>query len=107
MQDDDDIPLLDDVVDPGALDLRATAGAYEEDDTEPSGYEEVLEVLREGVAAQLLKELQPLVDAAIADTLEEISEQIKQSLRHELQDSIESRLHQLIGESVQKAFRSK
>lgn len=105
MQDDDDIPLLDDVVEPDALELQA--GTYEEDDTEPGGYEEVLEVLREGVAAQLIKDLQPLVGAAIADTLDEISEQIKQSLRHELQDSIESRLHQLIDESVQKAFRSK
>ena len=107
MQDDDDIPLLNDVVSPGDLETRAATGAYEEEDTEPSGYEEILEVLREGVAAQLVKDLQPLVGAAIEDTLDQISEEIKQSLRYELQDSIESRLRQLIDESVQKSFQAK
>jgi len=101
--DDSSIPLLEEVVDPQELDAahspRAESGPGVRDQ------KTLLEVLREGITAQLSHDLRPIVATAVAHTVEQITEQARQRLLQELNEAMEARLRHLIDQEVAKEMK--
>lgn len=98
-----EIPLLDDVVDPEEIQFTASSTEYQE--PQLSEHQAIIEVLREGIAEQLLKELQPIVKSAVETVVSQATLQVEQLLLDELNSSLENRMHTLISESLDTYFR--
>jgi hypothetical protein len=110
MQDSDEtthessIPLLDEVVDPQELGLYAWSSTAKA--SQAAGKQKrLLEVLRKDITAQLSHDLRPIVAKAVARTLEQITDQVRQMFQDELNSAMEERLHQLIETEVAKEMK--
>jgi len=106
-----DIPLLSDVVEPEALPaeeppwLQQRAPADEE--SSPLGLPgnpALVAIIRDGIAAQLIRELQPMVQNAIDETIDVALEKTHQILHEELDSNLELRLRELIEEKMEEQF---
>lgn len=98
-----EIPLLDDVVDPDEIQFATVS--VENQEPYPSEHGAIIEVLREGIAEQLIQELQPIVNSAVETVASQATRQIEQLLLDELNSSLENRMRMLISEAVEKYFR--
>jgi|GEM_PF-6996491 len=98
------IPLLDDVIDPDELEFVPPVTSQPRPQAD---HELILEVLREGIAEQLLKDLRPIVSAALESTLTRVMAETGQLLRDELGGTLEQHLRQLIAEAVAREFEQR
>ena len=100
---DSSIPLLDEVVDPQELAPRAS----HQDGARQRGMDQktLLEVLREGITAQLNHDLRPIIATAVAIAVDQVTEQTRKLLLEELNDALEARLRQLIEEEVTREMK--
>jgi hypothetical protein len=99
------IPLLDDVVKPDEIEISEKA---EEVSSQPiPDTQAIIEVLRMGVANQLIHELQPIVSVAVDTAVTEVTEQARQLLFDELNGSLEKHIRRLIEAAVEREFISK
>ncbi len=103
--DEQAIPLLDDVVDPDELE-------FSERLQDPGGQQmpdpqAILEVLREGVANQLIRDLQPIITVAVETAVTQVTEQARQLLLDELNGSLENHIRSLIAAAVEREFMTK
>jgi hypothetical protein len=100
---DSSVPLLDEVVDPQELALHPS----HQDRVEPRGMEQktLLEVLREGITAQLNHDLRPIIATAVAIAVDQVTEHTRKLLLEELNDALETRLRQLIMDEVAKELK--
>ncbi|MEN8179325.1 MAG: hypothetical protein ABFS39_12025 [Pseudomonadota bacterium] len=102
MQDEQDIPLLRDVVDPDEIVFN--------DDSEPAissestDQQEIIDVIREGIAVQLNEELQPTIIAAINSAVDQATGELRQIMLDELQGSLQNRIRLLIDGALDKQF---
>lgn len=103
MQDEQNIPLLKDVVDPDEIEYTEYTSPITNKNIPDS--KQIIEVIREGIAAQLNQELQPLIVAAINSAVDQATETIKQIMLDELQGSTQNRVRMLIEEALDKQFR--
>ncbi|MGD8587734.1 MAG: hypothetical protein PVG22_02780 [Chromatiales bacterium] len=98
------IPLLDEVVDPQELKLHALTNASES--SRRNGKQKrLLEILQKGITAQLSHDLQSIVTTAVAQTVEQVTEQVRQLLQDELNSAIEEHLRLLIETEVAKEMK--
>ena len=65
----------------------------------------LLEVLREGITAQLNHDLRPIIATAVAIAVDQVTEQTRKLLLEELNDALEARLRQLIEEEVTREMK--
>jgi hypothetical protein len=101
--DESSIPLLDEVVDPQEITPRTSA----QDEARQRGMNQktLLEVLRDGITAQLNHDLRPIVATAVAIAVDQVTEQTRKLLQEELNGALEARLRQLIEEEVAREIK--
>jgi hypothetical protein len=101
--DEPSIPLLEDVVDPEELDFLAIP--KEELPQQSSDHQIIIQTLREGIAAQLTKELQPIVATAVQNAVDQVTAQTRQLLLDELHGSLENHIRLLIQAALDQEFK--
>ncbi|MDJ0805521.1 MAG: hypothetical protein QNJ78_01690 [Gammaproteobacteria bacterium] len=99
MQDEQDIPLLKDVVDPEEIELIDNNQLA---DQETGSHQAVPETLRNQITRQINDDLQSVINSAIHTAVEQASGEIRQILLDELQGSLHNHIRQLIDEALQK-----
>ena len=101
--DESSIPLLNEVVDPQELALHPST----QDSVKQRGMDQktLLEVLRDGITAQLNHDLRPIIATAVAIAVDQVTEQTRKLLLEELNDALEARLRQLIMDEVAKEMK--
>ena len=100
MQDEQNIPLLQDVVAPDDIEY-----AKEQESTvaeEITNQQRALDDIREEVAIQLIEELQPAILASINSAVDQATGEIRKVLLDELQGTLQNRLRLLIDEALHK-----
>ena len=102
LTDEQAIPLLDDVVEPDLVGV--TAAAETVDERKITDHQVIIEVLREGITAQLNKELQPILSDAIEVAVKQATKYARKLLLDELHGTLENRLRTLIEEAVEQEF---
>ncbi|EGV52043.1 permease [endosymbiont of Riftia pachyptila] len=105
-----DIPLLSDVVEPETLptepprlEQKATA-AEEAGPLGLPGNPTLVAIIREGVTSQLIRELRPIVQNAIDESIDMALEEARRILHEELDTNLEQRLRELIEEKMEEQF---
>ena len=97
---EEDIPLLEDVVDPDEIFFSLDNDQEFSDlETTPAS---VAKAVRDEVTAKLLNELNPIISIAIETAVQQVTEQIKLVLEDELEGTLEHRLRALIQEALEK-----
>lgn len=102
MQDEQNIPLLKDVVDPDEIEYTEYKSLVAHKDVPDS--REIIEIMRKEITTQLNQELQPLITAAINTAVDQATGTIRQIMLDELQRSLQNRLRMLIEEKFDKQF---
>jgi hypothetical protein len=106
---EDEIPLLEDVVTPEELDKESEYIVFEDKDSEEftaatSEYDEVLLAMRKDILAQLQADLRPLVLRSLEQAIDEALERATRILHKELTQPLEKRLLNLIEERMEEEF---
>ena len=101
-QDEQNIPLLKDVVDPSQIDSSDHYRSISSEEFPNSA--EILLDIRRKIAAQLKQDLQPLISSASHSAVEQASEAIRQIMLDEFQRSLRNQIHMLIEELLDKQF---
>lgn len=103
--DEQAIPLLDDVV---TLDeLGFSERSPDQGDQQTPDPQAILEILREGVADQLILDLQPIITSAVETAVTQVTQQARQLLLDELHGSLENHVRSLIEAAVEREFKTK
>ena len=105
----DDIPLLEDIVTPDELERDSEYVDFDDADSEEytpatPEYDEVLLSMRDDIAAQLETELRPLVIRSVEKAIDEATERLTQVLHDELTSPLENRLRRLIEARMEEEF---
>lgn len=106
---DDEIPLLEDVVSPEELEIQSEYIDFDDADSEEytpatPEYDEVLSTMRDDIVAQLETELRPLVIRSVEKAIDEATERLTQVLHDELTSPLEHRVRSLIEERMEEEF---
>ena len=101
--DEPTVPLLEDVVDPGDLDLFHPAEVKHP--SRISDQQTLIDLLREEVTTQLTEELHPIVSAAVTKAVAQVTDRTKALLLHELSVNLDKRIRQLIDTAVAQEFK--
>lgn len=104
MQDDQEIPLLKDVVDPD--EIEHAADGESKVSNELTDKQKILAAIRGEIAVQLNEELQPVILAAISSAVDQATAEIRQVMLDELQGSLQNRIRLLINEALDQQFDS-
>lgn len=108
-QEEEAIPLLEDVVEPEQLEIESEFGVFEDEETTPvgnniAGNEALRIALREEIASQLQDDLQSLVGQALDQAILEISQRLSRSLHEQLDGTLQRRIRVLIEQRLEHAF---
>lgn len=103
--DEQAIPLLDDVVDPDELEFSERS--QDPGDQQMPDPQAIVEVLREGVVDQLIRDLQPIITVAVETAITQVTQQARQLLLDELNGSLENHIRSLIVAAVEREFMTK
>jgi hypothetical protein len=106
---DDEIPLLEDVITPNEVEIRSddtSMGKAASGVTHASvpAYDEALLTLRDEIAAQLEDDLRPMIAKATERAIKEATERIDQILHDELDTTLEHRIRWLIAHHMAHEF---
>ncbi len=106
--DEDNIPLLEDVVTPDELDVEPELVSIDEDtesvvSTTPE-YDKILHDMRDDIVAQLQADLHPLLVQSVEQAIHEAMERASRVLHQELTRPLEQRLLDLIEERMEQEF---
>ncbi|MEJ2456490.1 MAG: hypothetical protein P8103_20410 [Candidatus Thiodiazotropha sp.] len=107
--DDEEIPLLEDIVTPEELERDSEYIEFDEIDSEEytpatPEYDEVLLSMRDDIVAQLQSELHPLVIRSVEKAIDEATERLTQVLHDELVGPLGHRVRRLIEERMDEEF---
>ena len=105
----DEIPLLEDIVTPDELERDSEYIDFDDADSEEytpatPEYDEVLLTLRDDIVAQLQSELHPLVIRSVEKAIDETTERLTQVLHDELTGPLGHRIRHLIEERMEEEF---
>jgi hypothetical protein len=105
---EDNIPLLEDVVTPDELDAESELVNLDED-TESVGsqtpeYDKILHDMRDDIVAQLQADLHPLLVQSVEQAIHEALERAARAMHQELTRPLEQRLLDLIEERMEQEF---
>lgn len=105
---EDNIPLLEDVVTPDELDAESELVNLDED-TESVGsqtpeYDKILHDMRDDIVAQLQADLHPLLVQSVEQAIHEAMERAARVMHQELTRPLEQRLLDLIEERMEQEF---
>lgn len=105
----DNIPILEDVVIPDELEVESENLHFEDTeaesfDTTTPEYDKVLLAMRDDIVAQLQADLHPLVVRSIEQAISESLERANRILHKELTRPLEQRLLNLIEERMEEEF---
>lgn len=110
-QGDDDIPILDDIVNPDEMEGDAEYVEFADlqpqpERTEPPvpEYDEVLLAMRDDIAAQLEEDLQSIVADAVERAVAEATGRIVQILHDELDNTLVHHIRGLIAQRMEQEF---
>ncbi len=106
---DEEIPLLEDIVTPEELERDSEYIEFDDVDSEEytpatPEYDEVLLSMRDDIVAQLQSELHPLVIRSVEKAIDEASERLTQVLHDELVGPLGHRVRRLIEERMEEEF---
>jgi hypothetical protein len=106
---DEDIPLLEDVVTPEELERDSEYIEFDDVDSEEYTpgtleYDEVLLAMRDDIVAQLQSELHPLVIRSVEKAIDEATERLTHVLHDELVGPLGHRVRHLIEERMDEEF---
>jgi phage gp29-like protein len=106
---EDEIPLLEDIVTPEELERESEYIVFGADDSEEFAaakpeYDEVLLAMRDDILAQLQADLHPLVVRSVEQVIDESLESVTRILHKELARPLEQRLRTLIEERMEEKF---
>jgi hypothetical protein len=102
MPDDENIPLLLDVVEPNEIEpsvVNQSATNHHPPDTQPN-----LAVIREDLANRLNEEVGPIITAAITSAVDSATDEIRRVMLDELRGLLENRIHDIIEETLRLEF---
>jgi hypothetical protein len=106
--DDNQIPLLEDVVCPDELETDLQDSEFDADSEahapNTTNYDTVLLSIRDEIINQLEFELRPLVIRSVEKIIDEATEQLTQVLHAELVGLLEQRVHSLIKKCMEEEF---
>lgn len=107
--DEDEIPLLEDVVMPDELEPDSATVSFAEQEPESAEsqtpeYDVVLLAMRDEITSQLQRELQPIVAEALQHAIAETTERLAQILHDELDSTLERRIRGLIDQHMESEF---
>ncbi len=106
---DDEIPLLEDIVTPEELERDSEYLNFDDADSEEytpatPEYDEVLLSMRDDIVAQLQSELHPLVIRSVEKAIDEATERLTQVLHDELVGPLGHRVRSLIEQRMEEEF---
>ena len=106
---DNEIPLLEDVVAPAEVVIEAEEIGLEHEkdnraDASVPAYDEALLALRDEIAAQLEADLRPMITRAVDRAITEATGRIAQTLHDELDQALEHRIRGLIALHMENEF---
>ncbi len=106
---DDEIPLLEDIVTPEELEIESEFIVFDDADSEDFAvatpeYDEVLLSMRDDIIAQLQADLHPLVVRSVEKAIDETTLRITKILRDELTGPLGHRVRLLIEERMEQEF---
>jgi hypothetical protein len=106
---EDEIPLLEDVVTPEELERESEYIVFDDAESEeiaatPPKHEEVLLAMRDDILAQLQADLHPLIVRSVEQAIHEALERATLVLHNELTRPLEERLRTLIEERMEEEF---
>ncbi|MEW8493552.1 MAG: hypothetical protein AB2604_07090 [Candidatus Thiodiazotropha taylori] len=104
---DDEIPLLEDVVEPDDLASEIHTFAKLPEASEDSGipeYDEVLLAMRDEIAKQLQDDLSKMLSEVLERAIEEAGEQITRILHDELDTTLEQKIRYRIDQRLDMEF---
>jgi hypothetical protein len=104
---DSEIPLLEDVIKPDELASEFHTFSKQPDASDDSGipeYDEVLLVMRDEIAKQLQDDLSQMFSSVLNRAIEEVGEQITQTLHNELDARLEQKVRFLIDQRLDREF---
>jgi phage gp29-like protein len=105
---EDNIPLLEDVVTPDELDAESELVNLDEDtesvDSQTPEYDKILHDMRDDIVAQLQADLHPLLVQSVEQAIHEAMERAARVMHQELTRPLEQRLLDLIEERMEQEF---
>jgi predicted ArsR family transcriptional regulator len=106
---EDEIPLLEDVVTPEELERESEYIVFDDAEPEeiaaaPPKHDEVLLAMRDDILAQLQADLHPLIVRSVEQAIHEALERATLTLHNELTRPLEERLRTLIEERMEEEF---
>jgi hypothetical protein len=110
-QGDEDIPILDDVVNPDEMEGYAEYIEFADLQPQPTHiqpqvpeYDEVLLAMRDEISAQLEQDLQSIVADAVERAIDESTDRIVQILHDELDSTLVHHIRGLIAQRMEQEF---
>ncbi len=108
-REEDEIPMLEDIVSPEELERDSEYLTFSDDDSEEytpatPEYDEVLMDMRDDIVAQLQSELHPLVIRSVEKVIDETTARITRVLHDELVKPLGHRVRHLIEQRMEEEF---
>ena len=100
--DDEDIPLLRDVVEPNKIEPSIGSQAVENHQT--AGAEPDFIAIRQELAHKLYQELSPMISAAMTSAVDSATNEIRRVMLDEARGVLDNRIHDLIEEVLSRRF---